>query len=224
MVWKDLREFLEHLEKQGQLVRINKQVSTKHEIAAHVRKACNKGGGPAFLFDNVDDYPGWRVVAGLYASRERVAWAMGSTVREAVQEYNRRKMRLIPPRMVETAPCQEVVWKGEEADLTKLPIVWHAEKDAGPYITVGVQITKSPETGIRAIGIHRQQVMAKNRLGLWAHSERHIGRAILQAQERGEVLPVATVLGASPVLQLAAIDPAPVDVDEYEIAGALNGE
>ena len=51
MVWKDLREFLEHLEKKGELIRVNKEVSTKHEIAAYVRKACNvKGGGPAFLF------------------------------------------------------------------------------------------------------------------------------------------------------------------------------
>lgn len=224
MIWKDLREFIQHLENQGELVRVSKEVSTKHEIAAYVRKACNQGGGPAFLFENVAGYPGWRVVAGIFGSRDRVAQALGSTVREAVHEYNRRKKTLLPPRVVDTAPCQEVVWEGEEADLTRLPIVWHAEKDAGPYITVGVQVTRIPETGVRAIGIHRQQVMAKDRLGLWAHSERHIGRAILQAEERGEVLPVATVIGASPVVQMAAIDPAPVDVDEFEIAGALNGE
>lgn len=224
MIWQSMRDFLNSLEEKGEVRRISKEVSTKHEIAAYVRKACNLGGGPAFIFENVKGYPGWKVVTGIFGTKERVAAAMGSTVRDAVAEYSQRKKTLIPPRMVNEAPCQEIVLTGKDADLSQLPIVWHAAKDAGHYITIGVQVTRIPESGMRAVGIHRQQVMGNEKLGLWAHSERHIGRAILQAEERGEVLPVATVIGADPLVQLIGTDPVPVDMDEFELAGSLNGE
>ena len=73
---QDLREFLDVLEREGQLLEVNREVDTRFEVAAGIRKSSDIGG-PALLFNNVKDHPDWRVLGALYATRRLVALGLG---------------------------------------------------------------------------------------------------------------------------------------------------
>lgn len=222
-MWQGLRDFLQALERQGELKRITRPVSTQFEIAAYVRKSSDRRG-PAFLFENVVGYPGWRVASGVYATYERVAMALGCTVREVVDRYAHAIQHPIPPRRVEQAPCQEVVLTGEAVDLRELPIVTHSEKDAGPFITVGVTLAKDPDLGVYGMAICRHQLKGPRRLGINAPAERRVGRYFLRREERGEPLEIAIVIGAGPCVDLASQAKVGHDQDKLAVAGGLRGE
>ena len=147
-MFEDLRGFLAHLESQRQLLRVKDEVGVKYEIAAGMRKTSDIEG-PALLFENVKGYPGWRVLGGLFATRKLVALGLGVPQEQMLERYLTLEDKRIPPEIVSSAPCKEIKWTGEQIDLSKLPIVTHAGKDVGPYVTIGVQVGKDPDTGIR---------------------------------------------------------------------------
>ena len=126
----------------------------------------------------------------------------------------------IAPRMVDAGPCQEVVHEGDDVDLYKLPIPLYSEKDSAPYITMGVTISKDPETGVRNMGLYRNELKGKNRLGISAQTVRvHLAKA----ERKGKGVPVAIALGVDPTLLIAAGYKAPYGVDELNMAGGLRG-
>src|SRR5213594_1446390 len=147
-MFEDLRGFLAHLESQKQLLRVKEQVDVKYEIAAGMRKTSDIEG-PALLFENINGYPGWRVLGGLFATRKLVALGLGVPPEQMLERYLTLEDTRIAPEVVTTAPCKEIKWTGDQVDLSKLPIVTHASKDCGPYITIGVQVGKDPQTRIR---------------------------------------------------------------------------
>src|SRR5665648_398226 len=158
MAFKDLREYLEFLESKGQLMRIKKSVSTKFEIAAYTRKTSDLNG-PALLFENVKDY-NMPVLGGLFATRKLIALAFGMEEETLLREYMSRESNIIDPVIVENGPCQDIILRGDEIDLRKLPIVTNFEKDAGPYITGGVQVAKDPIKGKRNVSMHRMLLLS----------------------------------------------------------------
>src|SRR4026207_905003 len=147
-MFDDLRGFLSHLESQRQLLRVQDEVSVKYEIAAGMRKTSDIEG-PALLFENIKGYPGWRVLGGLFATRKLVALGLGVAQEQMRARYVTLEKQRIAPEIVSSAPCKEIRWTGNQIDLSKLPIVTHASKDCGPYVTIGVQVGKDPDTGIR---------------------------------------------------------------------------
>ena len=173
-MFEDLRGFLTHLESQKQLLRVKDEVDVKYEIAAGMRKTSDIEG-PALLFENVKGYPGWRVLGGLFATRKLVALGLGVPQEQMLERYMTLEDKRIPPEIVSSAPCKEIKWTGDQVDLSKLPIVTHAGKDCGPYVTIGVQVGKDPDTGIRNLSIHRMLVLGKDRLSLWAPADHHLG-------------------------------------------------
>jgi 2,5-furandicarboxylate decarboxylase 1 len=221
-MFDDLRGFLAHLEDLGQLKHVKDEVSVKHEIAAGMRKTSDIEG-PALLFENVKDYPGWRVLGGLFATRKLVALGLGVPRDQMLERYLTLEDERIPPEIVTTGPCKEIKWTGEQIDLTKLPIVIHASKDCGPYVTIGMQIGKDPDTGIRNMSIHRMLVLGKDKLSLWAPADHHLGRMILKAEERGKGLAVATAVGVEPAIVVASQARVPYGIDEFHVAGGLRG-
>ncbi len=166
-MFEDLRGYLTHLESQGQLLRVAEPVEVKYEIAAGVRKTSDIEG-PALLFEQVKGFPGWRVLGGLFATRKLVALGLGVKEDQLLDRYLTLEDQRIAPELVSTGPVKEIRWTGDQVDLSKLPLVTHAGKDCGPYITIGVQIGKDPETGVRNLSIHRMLLLGKDRLSLWA--------------------------------------------------------
>src|ERR687891_1216400 len=221
-MFDDLRGFLSHLESQGQLLQVNDEVDVKYEIAAGMRKTSDIDG-PALLFNKVKNYPGWRVLGGLFATRKLVALGLGVPQEQMLERYLTLEDKRIAPEIVSTGPCKEIKWTGNQVDLSKLPIVTHASKDCGPYVTIGVQVGKDPDTRIRNLSIHRMLVLGKDRLSLWAPADHHLGRMILMAEEKQKGLEVAPGIGVEPAIVVGSQAKVPYGIDEFHIAGGLRG-
>jgi UbiD family decarboxylase len=221
-MFEDLRAYLTHLEKEGQLLRVRDEVDVRYEIAAGIRKTSDIEG-PALLFENVRGFPGWRVLGGLFATRKLVALGLGVPQDQMLERYLTLEDKRIAPEMVSSGPVKEVKWTASEVDLSKLPIVTHASKDCGPYVTIGVQVGKDPETRIRNLSIHRMLVLGKDKLSLWAPADHHLGRMILKAEEKNRGLEVATAIGVEPALVIGSQAKVPYGIDEYHVAGGLRG-
>jgi 4-hydroxy-3-polyprenylbenzoate decarboxylase len=250
MALDNLRGFIAAIDKIGDLTRVEQPVSIDKEIT-EIADRCMKseGGGPALLFTQVT-FPGgsksrYPVAVNLFGSERRMSLALGvdcldhvgarisELVALKVPEGLIGKLAMLPrlaevakfpPKMVGRAACQETVIKGPDVDLSQFPapICW--PEDGGPYITLGGVITKSPESGVRNVGMYRVQVLSKNTLAM--HWQRHkVGAAHWRAMaERGETMPVAIALGGDPASMYAASAPLPPTIDEFLFAGFLRGE
>ena len=216
-----IREFLSSLEGEGDLVRIRDRVSTQYEIVALTRQASDQGG-PALLFENVDgsQFP---VLSGLFGTQRRVAKALGVKSQELFKCYLEREGRQIEPQLVTESLSREVVWTGSQIDLTRLPILRHYEKDAGPYVTAGLQIAKDPSSGCRNVSIHRMLPVGKDRLTVFAPPGRHLRTIIERNEERGQGTPIATAIACSPAAQIGSQARATYGTDEFALAGGLIG-
>lgn len=216
-----IRDFLSRLEAEGDLIRIQDEVSPEYEIVAYTRQASDQDG-PALLFEKVkgSEFP---VLSNLWGAQRRVAAALGLQSEELFQRYMEREGRTIEPVVLESAPCHEVVWTGDEIDLSKIPILRHYEKDGGPYVTAGLQVAKDPETGVRNVSIHRMLPLGKDRITVFAPPGRHLRTIIERNEERGLGTPIATALTCSPAAQIGSQARAPYAVDEFAIAGGMAG-
>jgi len=218
----DFRRYLDALERAGQLVHVDKPVSPEFEIAAYVRKSSD-ADGPAFVFENVNGHPGWKVAAGLYGTMARLPIALGCPIGEVVDRYGTAVARPIAPRSVSSGACQEVVLTGEEVECTSLPIVVHSELDAGRYVTAAVMFARDPETGVLGVGVNRMQLKGPRRFGVNMPAERRVGRAALKAEDRGQRFGVAVVLGAGPFVDLGSQAKISHTQEKLGVAGALAG-
>ncbi len=219
MPFKDLREFLSFLEEKGELLRTEKPVDVKFEISSYIRKTSDERG-PALLFENVKNF-NMPVLGGLFATRERAFMALETTPETYVNKFQNALGYLIPPKLVKEGPCKEVVHTGKNVDLSKLPIPIFSERDPGPFITLGLSISRNLKTGEKNTSIYRLQFKGHNRLGIMAQ---HLVRQLVEAESTGKGLPVAIAIGTDPVLPLATQWMAPYGIDEMNLAGALRGE
>ena len=219
MPYKDLREFLTLLEEKGELLKSKKPVDVKFEISSYIRKTSDQRG-PALLFENVKNFT-MPVVGGIFATRERAFLALESSPEDYVNKFQSALDHLVPPRLVSSAPCKEVIYTGSEVDLSKLPIPTFSDKDPGPFITLGLSISRDPRTGGKNTSIYRLQFKGRNRLGIMAQ---HLVRNLVEAESMGKGLPIAIAIGTDPVIPLATQWMAPYGTDEMALAGALRGE
>ena len=237
----DLQDHLRRLEKLGLVQRISRQIDKDSELHPLVRWQF-QGGIPsedrkAFLFDNVTDARGKVyempvVVGALAANPEIYAAGLGVSVEEIGDVWTRAMDNPIQPVAADDAPCQEVVMTGDEltccgGGLAALPVpISTPGFDAAPYLTAIVVVTKDPETGVRNMGTYRAQLKARDRLGVRMASR--LGGAggyqhWLKYQSRGEVMPVAIVLGCAPAILFTGPQKLPIDEDEMAVAGGLIG-
>lgn len=222
---KDLRTYLAELKESlpGDLIHVRKEVDPNLELTAVLRKLQEQNRYPALLFENVKgtEIP---VLANLIASRDRVALAMGTTSAELARDYVKKEKDRRPTLTVDSGPVKDVVYKGGEVDLTKLPNIVHCGNDGGPYISSGMTITKDPDTGIPNMGIYRLQIKGKNRLGFYLGEYSHGKHIFNKYDTKGMPCEVAIVIGHHPCMYMAAQYRGPLDVNELEIAGGLLGE
>lgn len=221
-----LRRFLEDLEARApeQLWRVREEVDRDHDVAAIIEALERRGEHPVLWFERVR---GSRVplVTNIFADRRRYALALGVPPEALAEEWVVRGERRLAPVLRDTGPIRDVVVTGADVDLGVLPVLRHFAEDAGPYITNGIVVAKDPDTGVRNASFHRMQVKGRTRIGTSLHSRRHLWDYQRRADERGEPLPVAVVVGAHPLFHFGTgLWKGPIDVDEYEVAGGFLGE
>lgn len=219
----DLRTFLAQAEAAGELMRIQKPLDPKFQVSAVLAKLEQQERYPACRFEKVGD-SSIPVVSNLFASRKRLALALGCGEEELNAVYRQREDRRIEPVLVESGPVQEVVLEGDQVDLYQLPILTHNALDAGPYVTCGAAVTKDPETGIRNIGVYRHQLHGKNKLGIHMSEASHVNYIYGKYEAKGENMPIAITIGHHPAFYLGCLSFVPVGVDEYGVAGGLMGQ
>ena len=248
MKYKDLRDFIKQLEKQGELVRVSKEVDTYLEMT-EIADRTLRAKGPALLFENPkgSDVP---VLANLFGTPKRVAMGMGQEDVSALRGVGEtlaflkepeppagfkdafsklpifKQVLNLSPKEVKKAPCQQIVQEGEEVDLTKLPIQHCWPGDVAPLVTWGLTVTKGPNKPRQNLGIYRQQLLGPNKLIMrWLS---HRGGALdfqeFKKANPGEKYPVSVALGADPATILGAVTPVPDTLSEYGFAGLLRGE
>jgi 4-hydroxy-3-polyprenylbenzoate decarboxylase len=241
-MFADVQAFVKFLEDKGELIRVAEPVTSDLEIT-EIADRVMKAGGPALLFENVvgKDFP---VAIGLMGTRQRMAWALGVNDLEDIPNRLRKLLDIklgggilglasnlpklkelanLPPRRVKTAPVQEIVWRGDEVDLSRIPVLTCWPLDGGPFVTLPLVITNDPETGEMNMGMYRMQVMSKNTTGM--HWQRHKTGAkhLEKAKKLGRKLEVAVAIGGDPALIYAATAPIPPvpGINEYSLTGFL---
>jgi 4-hydroxy-3-polyprenylbenzoate decarboxylase len=254
MPYSSLRDFIARLERDGRLVRVREPVSTVLEMT-EIQTRLLAEQGPAVLFENVIGADGRRaampVLVNLFGTVERVAWGMdrephqlrevGETLAFLRQpeppESWRDAIELLPlartvmsmkPKTASAAPCQEVVLKGADIDLARLPIQTCWPNEPAPLITWPLVVTRGP-SGRREdsynLGIYRMQVTGPDRtLMRWLKHRGGAQHHARWAKEKREPLPAAAVIGADPGTILAAVTPVPDTLSEYQFAGLLRGK
>ncbi|MDP3589955.1 MAG: 4-hydroxy-3-polyprenylbenzoate decarboxylase [Methylobacter sp.] len=247
MIYKDLRDFIKQLEKQGELKRITVEVDPYLEMTEICDRTL-KRGGPALLFENPKgaNIP---VLANLFGTPRRVAMGMGADsvtelrgigellaylkepeppkgMKDAWEKFPVFKQVLnMAPKIISSPPCQELVRVGDEIDLGDYPIQTCWPEDAAPLITWPLVITKGPNKERQNLGIYRMQVIGKNKVIMrWlAHRGGALDFKEFQAAHPGQPFPVSVALGADPATILAAVTPVPDSLSEYAFAGLLRG-
>ena len=226
MAYRDLGGFLARLAALGELLRVDAEVDPDLEIAAITdRQSKTAGGGKALFFSRVrgSRFP---VATNLFGSQARMAAALQV---EDLDELSGRMERLLqapgeapPPRLVDSAPCQEVVERAP--DLGDYPFLKSWPGDGGRFITLPLVFTRDPESGQGNCGMYRVRLFDERSAGIrWKRGSGGYGH-YRNYQAAGREMPVAVAVGADPSLTLAACLPLPEAFDEISFAGFLRGE
>ena len=247
MKYHDLRDFISQLEKIGELKRVNAPVSTHLEMTEICDRVL-RAQGPALLFENVAGHK-MPVLANLFGTPRRVALGMGEEDIGALREVGKllaylkepeppkglkdawdkwpilKQVLTMSPKVLSSAPCQDIVWEGSDVDLSKLPIQHCWPGDVAPLITWGLVVTRGPNKTRQNLGIYRQQVLASNKVIMrWlAHRGGALDFRDHCQKNPGQPFPISVVIGADPATILGAVTPVPDSLSEYQFAGLLRG-
>ncbi|MDH3387278.1 MAG: 4-hydroxy-3-polyprenylbenzoate decarboxylase [Gammaproteobacteria bacterium] len=247
MEYRDLRDFINQLEKNGDLKRIGQRVDPNLEITEIATRVL-RSGGPALLFEQPGDSK-IPLLANLFGTEKRVAQALGEDNATSLREVGKllaflkepapprgfkEAMQTLPiykkildmsPKMVNKPKCQEIQLRGDDVDLSILPIQTCWPGDAAPLITWGLVTTRGPIKHRQNLGIYRQQLIARNRLIMRWLSHRGGALDYLEWKQHkaDEPFPISVVLGCDPATILAAVTPIPDSLAEYAFAGLLRG-
>ncbi|MCP3698607.1 MAG: 4-hydroxy-3-polyprenylbenzoate decarboxylase, partial [Aliivibrio sp.] len=247
MKYKDLRDFLDHLEQIGQLKRISHPIDPHYEMT-EISDRTLRAGGPALLFENPIGYD-IPVLTNLFGTAERVAIGMGRNDVLELREVGKllaylkepeppkgfkdaldklpvfKQVLNMPTKNIRKANCQQIVWQGDEVDLDKIPVMSCWADDVAPLLTWGLTITKGPNKKRQNLGIYRQQKLSKNKVIMrWlAHRGGALDLRDWMETNPGEPFPVSVAFGADPATILGAVTPVPDTLSEYAFAGLLRG-
>jgi 4-hydroxy-3-polyprenylbenzoate decarboxylase len=247
MKYHDLRDFISQLEKIGELKRVTAPVSTHLEMTEICDRVL-RAHGPALLFENVAGHT-MPVLANLFGTPRRVALGMGEEDVSALREVGKllaylkepeppkglkdawdkwpilKQVLTMSPKVLSSAPCQDIVWEGADVDLSKLPIQHCWPGDVAPLITWGLVVTRGPNKSRQNLGIYRQQVLGPNKVIMrWlAHRGGALDFRDHCQKNPGQPFPISVVIGADPATILGAVTPVPDSLSEYQFAGLLRG-
>jgi 4-hydroxy-3-polyprenylbenzoate decarboxylase len=243
VAYTDLADFVRDLERSGDLVRVKAPVDPHLEVTAIVQKVVRERG-PALLFEN-PTRGSMPLLINLFGTTSRMCKALGVASLDEIGDRigdllkpeiphgfgglkdvlgKAAQLRAVPPKHVKNAPCQDVVLRGDQVDLEKLPGILAWPDDGGVFLNLGLTHTKHPETGSRNLGMYRLQQQDARTVSLhWQIHKDSTSHAAI-AERRGERLPVAIAFGCPPAVTYAASAPLPAEIDEYLFAGFLQKE
>ena len=222
---KDLRTFLDEIRKNGkdELWEINHPIPLDYQITAYALELEKLQYPPVLLFNAIEDFD-YSVVTNLFASKKRLSDILRLPESELVTGWHEVASSRIKPKMVESAPVKQVLFKGEDIDLWQYPFPTHFQTDGGRYITAGVVIANDPDTGTGNLSYARMQIKDKATMGISMHSRGDLWDYQRRCEARGEPLEVAVAIGVHPAISIAAATQLPIDEYELELAGGLLGE
>ena len=232
MGYRDLREFLELLEKEKQLIRIKEEISPEPDLSAIGRAAPDLEDGPAVLIEKISGYKN-SVVLNVHGSWKNHALMLNmpkdSTVKEQFFELNRRWSDYpISPVWAEDAPVKEVKIDTDINLFDVLPLFRVNKYDGGFYISKALIVSRDPDDpgnfNKQNAGTYRLQVKGKDLLGMQALPFHDIAIHLRKSEEKGEPLPIAICIGNDPVLNFMSGTPVEYEQSEYDFAGAIKGE
>ncbi|MBA2689424.1 MAG: UbiD family decarboxylase [Burkholderiales bacterium] len=247
MKYHDLRDFIAQLERLGELKRVTAAVSPHLEMTEICDRVL-KAQGPALLFEKPIGH-NIPVLANLFGTPKRVALGMGADSLAGLREVGKllaylrepeppkglkdawekwpvlKQVLNMAPKLLSSAPCQEIVWQGKDIDLAKLPIQTCWPGDAGRLITWGLTVTRGPHKSRQNLGIYRQQVIGPDKVIMrWlAHRGGALDFRDHSLANPGQPFPIAVALGADPATIVGAVTPVPDTLSEYQFAGLLRG-
>jgi len=263
---QNLHDFVRFLAEKGELIRISKPVDPVLEVTEIADRFIKNGENPALLFENPrpgeysarvgrteqalkSDGKPVPLLINLYASEQRLAWALGCHSIQAAVARIEAPLKLGPPeslwekiqllgklqdwggsapKTVGKGPCQEIVIRGEELEtrglLNTMPVLTTWPGDGGPYITMPLVITRNPANGRRNIGMYRMQVFDGRTTGMHWQIHKTGAAHYTEYERKNERMPVCVAIGGPPALTYAATAPLPPDIDEALFAGFLTGE
>jgi 4-hydroxy-3-polyprenylbenzoate decarboxylase len=255
MKYSDLRDFLSQLERRGELKRIGEEIDPRLEMTEICDRVLKAGGPALLFekpkgFDGAEGRSRMPVLGNLFGTPQRVALGMGQDSVEALREVGKllaflkepeppkglvdawRNTRPVfmqvlhmAPKERSSAPCQQMVWEGDEVDLDRLPLQTCWPEDVAPLVTWGLTVTRGPNKTRQNLGIYRQQPLARDKLIMrWlAHRGGAVDFRDHALAAPGKPFPVAVALGADPATILGAVTPVPDTLSEYQFAGLLRG-
>jgi 4-hydroxy-3-polyprenylbenzoate decarboxylase len=238
LAYNDLPSFLRALERAHELKRIRVEVDPELEITEIVTRVV-KNEGPALLFEKVKGSP-YPVAINIFGSARRMELALGARPSELGEELVRLAQAVQPPSWLKLWKSRRALWRVsrmraksvrkaavqavlEDPDLSQLPILKCWPKDAGRFITFGLVLTEHPLTRVRNVGLYRLQVLSPAATGMHWQIQKGGGFHYAEAEKRGQILPVAVIIGADPCLLMAAVAPLPEGMDEVAFSGFLRG-
>ena len=233
---EDTSQFIEELEKAGELKRVKTEVDTNLEIAEILRRAMYSNG-PAILFENVKNYD-MPVLGNAFGSLKRLEIGLETTdfteIGQRIVDLTKmdipsgflNKIKKLPelskmsdsfPKLEKSGPVTEVI--NESPTFDNIPILKTWSNDAGKFITFGLVATKHPETGIRNLGVYRMQIIdSTHAIMHWQKHKRGAHHHELK-KEKGEKIEVAIIIGGDPATVFSAVAPVPEGLDKYLFAG-----
>lgn len=231
-----LKEFVKVLEENNELKKVTVQVDTNLEIAEILRRTMYEGG-PAILFENVKN-SSIPVLGNAFGSMKRLELGLEMSdfteIGERIASMTKmdmpsgllgqiknipqlKKMTASFPKSKKSGPVQDVV--EDKPSFSQLPILKTWPKDAGRFITLGLIATRHPETGTRNLGVYRMQILDDTHaLMHWQKHKRGAHHGDI-AEEMGEKIPAAVIIGGDPATVFAGIAPVPEGLDKYLFAG-----
>ena len=247
MSFRDLRDFIELLEDEGELKRIQTEVDPYLEVT-EISDRTLRAGGPALLFENLKG-SSMPLLANLFGNTRRIALAMGQEDISGLRDVGKllaflkeptppsgwkdlwqsrpsyKSVLNLAPSVKKSAPCQEVIIDEADVDLGIFPIQTCWPGDVAPLVSWPLVITRGPEKERQNLGIYRMQLLSPNKLIMRWLSHRGGALDFKEWQQRhpGEGFPVSIAIGADPATILATVTPVPDTLSEYAFAGLLRG-
>ena len=230
MIYRDLREWIDYLEKTGELVRIKDEINLEPDVGAIGKAACDLRG-PGILTEKIAGYDDARLSIFLHGTKQRAATALGLPKGTGTREQKETWLKAyekypVAPRVVlkQAASCKENIMHGKDVNLFKFPIPRLNTDDAAPYILKTLSITRDPESDWVNFGMFRMMVLDRNKTSIMTSHTSHWGEHYTNARRLGKPLEMAVVLGTDPVLTTVSAIRIPKDWKEYDFAGALRGK
>lgn len=226
-----LRDYLAYLDSKDRLLHVTKPIDARLEIAAISYKLFQEGSDKACIFWNTTStQKDWHVsspyqvvVDGTHRHMKMFEDIFNVPKAEIYKNWFDRIMKPYDPVIVKDAPCKEVILKGDDVDLQKIPVEHCTPNQGGPFISMGVCFLKHPDTGVQNVGVYRLHVKSKNHTGILIVPHQHSATIYAKYGIQNKPMPMAVAIGTDPLLPIVGAAPFPASMSELKGWGALQG-